>query len=409
VDAKHKIFVHTLPTQPFISKKSIMDICGPDTDLKILEIDNIFHNEKAYMKVGLRVLQIKNGKKNKLFSIKDTGGIASGKFANEGKNLLLSVKPQDNTKLNFREIIMAENREADEWPNFSPSNISRTEANFIAFSPDKKKFIAAAPANINGREGWSVDIWDYEKKKLLATEKVISSVYYFLAWTNNREYASWQGYEGKEGIVFTKVDEAGGIEKTYNEAMSKIVIEKATTGEETKIKLSTQPYTKDIILIVNNFRHDYYDSVSGWDAATKEKTFMFDKKGIAIIHAFFPNATEMILLAEEQLLAKEIITYSSSLVISVNTANGEIKRFINIIGKPKKIQWATKDISRYRGQGDKPDNKISKKYEIYAPLYQVIYMPTYCADISASKIFLSDSESGILDIKDFGIRIGEKK
>jgi hypothetical protein len=80
VDAKHKIFVHTLPTQPFISKKSIMDICGPDTDLKILEIDNIFHNEKAYMKVGLRVLQIKNGKKNKLFSIKDTGGIASGKF-----------------------------------------------------------------------------------------------------------------------------------------------------------------------------------------------------------------------------------------------------------------------------------------------------------------------------------------
>jgi hypothetical protein len=91
----------------------------------------------------------------------------------------------------------------------------------------------------------------------------------------------------------------------------------------------------------------------------------------------------------EQLLEKEKITHYSSLVISVNTANGEIKRFINIIGKPREISVGNDKIFQdSRGQGDKPDNKISKKYEIYAPLDQVIYMTTYCADISASKIFL---------------------
>ena len=38
VDAENKIFVHTFPTQPYIKNESIMDIYGPDTDLKVLEI-----------------------------------------------------------------------------------------------------------------------------------------------------------------------------------------------------------------------------------------------------------------------------------------------------------------------------------------------------------------------------------
>jgi hypothetical protein len=343
--------------------------------------------KRNYQQETIHAYDVKDVKQ--IFSVKGLAMDSAAVFApNSDRLILVSKEPATDDKKNFAEFsIDNESYGKQEEPiwNENGLTVDRGSATKIEFSHDGILFAVVSKKDGN----CFVDVWDYQNKSLLTSEKVPAQEFRFLSWLNNNEYISWQKFHGKEGIFVSRVKANENVQKVFKADLTRIIEEKYKEIGKNKgfynVFIKQNPHTEEIVMAING-RYGVLESLDSYIYVIDKNTWKIKRKyeqETYVIDFFMPNKSNIVL-------------------VETRSPGSSKLSYLTILSESNKSKRSYKNIGKWFDASFKSAEIIGDKVKLSYHLTDD--NETYAALIQDNKIFISFRDIYIVDLEDLGIK-----